>query len=217
VLDWGYGYDVKPDTLEVWNLTSSVQYAERYWECWLDQGAHIGATGGSDSHWLSTAAVQGVGNPTTWVFARDRSEAAILDAIRQEHTTVTRIPPSQGGGPLLLEADKDGDGTFESIAGDSVPPGTQMRVRALGAPGAGLVTVRATGNQTLVDEQPLAPGGQIRFKAPQTSGWVRADLLLAPSDPTQTAPGCDPNGAFISTCAYDYLVAGISSPIYVSG
>ena len=77
-----YGYDVRPDTLEVWNLTSSIQFAETYWECWLERGAHVGATGGSDSHWLSTAAVQGVGNPTTWVFARDRSRDAILEAIR---------------------------------------------------------------------------------------------------------------------------------------
>jgi hypothetical protein len=158
--------------------------------------------------------VQGVGNPTTWVFAQDRTEAGILDAIRHEHTTISRIPPAQGGGPLLLEADKDGDGVFESIAGDTVPPGTQMRVRASGAPGAGLVKVRASGGQTLVDQQPLAPGGELRFNAPATTGWVRADLLLAPSD-TNSAPGCEPNGEFISTCLGDYLVAGISSPIYV--
>src|SRR6185503_1159543 len=178
--DWGYAYDVRPDTLEVWNLTSSIRYAETYWECWLDRGARIGATGGSDSHWLSTAAVQGIGNPTTWVFARDRSRSALLDAIRSGRTTVSRIPPAQGGGPLLLEADRDGDGNFESIAGDTVRPGTQMRVRATGAPGAGLVKVRANGS-TIVHEAPLAPGGEVRFRAPDSPGWVRADLLLAPS------------------------------------
>jgi hypothetical protein len=213
VLDWGYGYDVRPDTLEVWNLSSSIRFAEIYWECWLERGAHVGATGGSDSHWLSTVAAQGVGNPTTWVFARDRSRDAILEAIRQEHTTVSRIPPAQGGGPLLLEADRDGDGNFESIAGDTVPPGTQMRVRGTGLPGGGLVKVRANGS-TLVDEVPLGPGGELRFRAPDQGGWVRADLLLAPSA-SQGAPGCDPNGQFISTCAYDYLVAGITSPIYL--
>jgi hypothetical protein len=148
------------------------------------------------------------------VFARDRTLPAILDAIRQGQTTITRIPPAQGGGPLLLEADKDGDGNFESIAGDTVPPGTQMRVRATGLPGGGLVTVRANG-QAVLDQVPLAPGGELRFRAPDTQGWVRADLLLAPSD-TKDAPGCEPNGEFISTCAYDYLVAGISSPIYLS-
>ena len=62
-LDWQYGYDVRPDTIEVWNVASSIQFAETYWECWLQRGNHIGATGGSDSHWLSTLAVQGVGNP----------------------------------------------------------------------------------------------------------------------------------------------------------
>ena len=88
-----------------------------------------------------------------------------------------------------------------------------MRVPATGAPGAGLVTVRSNGT-TLLDQVPLAPGGTLSFRAPDTPGWVRADLLLAPSD-TQSAPGWDPNGEFISTCAYDYLVAGIGSPIYL--
>jgi predicted metal-dependent phosphoesterase TrpH len=214
VLDWVYGYDVKPDTIEVWNLSSSVQFAERYWECWLAQGAHIGATGGSDSHWISTMAAQGVGNPTTWVFARDRTPAAILEAIEAEHTTIGRIPPGQGGGPLLLEADANGDGTFESIVGDTVPRGSMMRVRATGAPGGGLVTVRANG-QTIVNEAPLGPGGELRFRAPSEKGWVRADLLLAPSA-ANDAPGCEPNGEFISTCIGDYLVGGITSPIYLS-
>ena len=38
VLDWTYGYDVRPDTIEVWNVTNSIQFAEAYWECWLDRG-----------------------------------------------------------------------------------------------------------------------------------------------------------------------------------
>jgi predicted metal-dependent phosphoesterase TrpH len=215
VLDWEYAYDVRPDTIEVWNVTSSIQVAERYWECWLDRGARIGATGGSDSHWLSTVAVQGVGNPTTWVFARDRSREAVLEAIRTGRTTVSRVPPGQGGGPLFLEADANGDGSFESIVGDTVPPGTQMRVRATGLPGAGLVKVRANG-ATIVDEEPLGPGGELRFRAPAAAGWVRADLMTAPGA-SGGAPGCDPNGQAISTCAYDYLMSAVTSPIYVGG
>ena len=89
-----------------------------------------------------------------------------------------------------------------------------MRVRATGLPGTGLVKVRANG-ATLVDQVPLQPGGELRFRAPDSPGWVRADLLLAPSD-VQAAPGCEPNGQVISTCAADYLVAGITSPIYLS-
>jgi hypothetical protein len=75
------------------------------------------------------------------------------------------------------------------------------------------VKVRAN-DQTLVDEVPLSPAGELRFRAPAAPGWVRADLLSAPSD-TKDAPGCEPNGEFISTCAYDYLVAGVTSPIYL--
>ena len=209
-LDWEYGYDVQPDTVEVWNVTSSVQFAETYYECWLGRGAHVGLTGGSDSHWLSTVAVQGVGNPTTWVFARERTRAAILEAIRAGRTTVSRVPPGQGGGPLLLEADRDRDGTFESVAGDTVPPGAPMRVTA---PGAGIVRVRANGG--MLTEQPLAPGGTVLFTAPAQDGWVRASLLLPEAEAAKTVPGCEPNGSPVSTCAYDQTIAALSSPIYV--
>jgi hypothetical protein len=212
-LDWQYGYDVQPDTIEVWNVTSSAQVAERYWECWLERGARVAATGASDSHWLSTVAVQGVGNPTTWVFAADRTREAVLGAIRAGRTTISRVPPGQGGGPFLLEADSDGDGVFESVVGDRVPPGSQMRVRASGQPAAGLVKVRANG-ATLVDEVPLGPDGELRFRAPDEDGWVRATLHLAPGE-SQGAPGCEPNGAPITTCAYDYALAGLTSPIYL--
>ena len=44
-----------------------------WYESWLDRGFHIAATGGSDSHWISTSSLQGVGQPTTWVFASGRS------------------------------------------------------------------------------------------------------------------------------------------------
>ena len=121
-LDWQYGYDVRPDTLEVWNVTSSIQFAETYWECWLARGAHVGATGGSDSHWLSTTAVQGVGNPTTWVFAHDRSRAGVAAALGAGRTTISRLAPAQGGAPLLLQADRDGNGAFESMVGDRCRP-----------------------------------------------------------------------------------------------
>ena len=77
-LDWSTATTCSPDTLEVWNLTSSIQLSPRpTGSAGSTRGAHVGATGGSDSHWLSTVAVQGVGNPTTWVFARDRSRAAV--------------------------------------------------------------------------------------------------------------------------------------------
>jgi hypothetical protein len=144
---------------------------------------------------------------------RDRTKEAIQEAIREGRTTVSRVPPGQGGGPFFLEADADGNGAFEAIAGDRVPPGSAMRVRATGLPATGLVKVRANG-ATLVDEVPLGPDGELRFRAPEQRGWVRADLQLAPGE-SQGAPGCEPNGGAITTCAYDYLMAAITSPIYL--
>ena len=210
VLDWEYGYDVRPDTIEVWNPTSSIQVAEAYWECWLERGERVGATGGSDSHWLSTALVQGVGNPTTWVFARDRTRAGIADALREGRTAISRLAPAQGGAPLLLQADGDGNTAFESNVGDTVSPGARMRVVASGA---GIVRVRANGATLL--ERAVTPGEVVTFDAPAEAGWVRAALLAPEAEAAKQAPGCEPNGAPASTCAYDQLVAGVTSAIYL--
>jgi hypothetical protein len=70
-IHWQYGFDVQPDTIEVWNPSvARSDVSETYWECWLDRGAKVGGTGGSDSHWLSLHAIAGPGQPTTWVHAR---------------------------------------------------------------------------------------------------------------------------------------------------
>ncbi len=80
---WAYAYQVPAETSEVWNLPWYYQppfpaaadndRALRFWQSWLDRGAKVGATGGSDSHWAYTSPAQGVGQPTTWVYAADRS------------------------------------------------------------------------------------------------------------------------------------------------
>jgi hypothetical protein len=224
-LDWAYGFDVVPDTLEVWNIGhfwqppmpsgSSNQDAITYWECWLDRGARVGATGGSDSHWLSISAAQGPGNPTTWVFAADRTKQAILDAIGDGRTSISLLPPVLGELRLHLEADANGDGTFESIVGDEVPPGSKMRVRADGLPGAGLVEVRANGD-TIVKDASLAPGGYVAFDAPDDGGWVRA-TLRGPDLRDERAAACDPLvGDQTTYCRNHIAVLALTSPIYLT-
>ena len=120
----------QPDTVEVWNISrlyqpplpsgSNNDDAVRYWEGWLDRGAKIAATGGSDNHWRSTFAAQGVGQPTTWVFARERTRAGILEGLRAGRTFISHQPPNLGGPRLFLE----GDGT---MVGDEVAPGTPLQ------------------------------------------------------------------------------------------
>ena len=208
-LDWKYGYAVQPDTIEVWNTTTLIQPSQLYYECWLERGARIGITGGSDSH----GAVQNnVGLPTTWVLAQERTPAAILAAIRAGRTTISRAAPAGGGARLLIEADADGDGTFESHVGDTVAPGTPMRVRADRESAAGLVRVRSSGG-TLVDGEPLAPGGELRFAAPAGAGWAYA-MLYAAGGTSAVDPGCRPLDQPISTCSEDLAIAAMTSPIW---
>jgi len=211
-LSWRYGFDVRPDTIEVWNPTSAIVEAERYLDCWLDRGARIGLTGGSDGHWASTQAV-GSGNPTTWVLARERSREGILAALREGRTSISDAPPANGGAPLLLEADADTDGAYEAAVGDAVPAGTPMRVRSGSPTATGVVRVRANG-ATLLEES-LPAGGEVNFEAPATPGWVRA-TLRAPVSESETAPGCEPSEASISLCAYDQSMLGMTSPIYLA-
>jgi hypothetical protein len=169
-INWTYGFDVRPDTIEVWNpsvVRSDV--SETYWECWLDRGERIGGTGGSDSHWLSLHAIAGPGQPTTWVFAPEASAAGVLQGLREGRTSVSGQPPELNGARLMMEAPREG------IIGDSVAPRTKMRVTAPGLQVPAIVCIRANGQQFL--EQELDPGGEVVFRAPREAGWVRAILL----------------------------------------
>jgi hypothetical protein len=224
-LDWGYGLDVVPDVIEVWNIGHFLQPplpssntnddSETFWECFLNAGHRVGATGGSDTHWLTLSLIQGAGTPTTWAFAEDRGRASVLEALRDGRTTISMLPPTYGEMRLLLEADADGDGTYEAVIGDEVPPGSTMRVRADGLPGAGLVEVRANG-ETIVADEPLLPGGAITFNAPQDAGWVRAKLNGFDLRDERTAT-CDPLvGTQTTFCRNALVVLGLTSPIYLA-
>jgi hypothetical protein len=221
---WGYGYDVPVDAVEVWNtnhvlqrpLPASAQNDDAvfWWECWLNRGKHVAATGGGDSHWVSIAAAQGVGNPTTWVFATERSARGVLDAIRHARTSISVQSPLAGATQLLLEADVDRDGVYESVIGDTVPGGTPMRVRALGLPGTAMVEIRANG-RTLLTDTPLLPGGEVDLTAPAAAGWVRASLY-APDGAAQRRQLCDPAvGDRTTLCRYEVGLLAMTSPIYL--
>ncbi|MCW2584636.1 MAG: hypothetical protein JWN55_152 [Frankiales bacterium] len=223
-LHWRYGYDVRVESVEIWNTNHVLQPpapaaaanddAVFFWECMLNKGWHVAATGGGDSHWISVAAAQGIGNPTTWVFATNRSTAGVLEAIRHGRTSISLQTPLAGATQLLLEADADRDGRYESMVGDTVPGGTPMRVRALGTPGAGLVEVRANGT-TLVTDALLAPGGAVTFKAPANRGWVRA-TLYAPDLAARRRTACDAQlGSDTTYCRNEIGALAMTSALYL--
>ena len=212
-LHWRLGFDVRPDAIEVWNATALIPPGELFWECWLQRGVRVPVTAGSDSHGATQPTL---GLPTTWVLAEDRSQAAILEAVRLGRTTLSRLPPGLGGARLLLEADGDRDGTFEATLGDTVKPGTPMRVRADGLTAPALVRVRA-GGETIVADEPLAPGGEVRFAGPAAPTWVRA-VSLQPQWTVVADPFCRPPGSTespIDLCTGDLAITGMTSPLYV--
>jgi Protein of unknown function (DUF3604) len=228
---WEYGYDVPVDTVEVWNLpwyyqppfpaASDNDGALRYWEGWLDRGYRVGATGGSDNHWVSTTAAQGPGQPTTWVFAHDRSERAILAGLRQGHTFVSHEPPAYGGAKAFIEGDADGDGSYESIAGDTVRPGSPLRVRVEGAPGAFLRVVTDGGAQAF-DPVPVASADfTYSFRLPRAATWVSAqvygeDAQQPREDLCNQVAGAD--GADPTTyCKNRIAMLALTSAIYLRG
>jgi len=87
--------------------------ALKFWEAHLTSGKHVAAVGGGDRHFLVMP-----GMPTTYVFATDRSPNGISEAVRRGRTYVTRGPDAC---QVDFTADRDGDGVFETIVGDSIP------------------------------------------------------------------------------------------------
>ncbi|MDQ4004747.1 MAG: CehA/McbA family metallohydrolase, partial [Actinomycetota bacterium] len=185
--DWGYGYELAPDTVETWNISnlwqppmpsgSSNDDAIRYWEGWLDRGFPVGATGGSDNHYRATQALQGPGQPTTHVFARKPTLRGVLDGLAAGRTFISWEPPALGGPLLFLEGDRHGDGDFESMVGDTVPPGSSLRVRVDGAPGAMLRVVTDGGTEAFPPAAVDGASFEHRFTLPAEATWVRAEVV----------------------------------------
>jgi hypothetical protein len=225
---WALGYAVRPDTVEAWNLpwyyqppfpaASDNDRALKYWQGWLDRGYHVGVTGGSDNHWVSTTSLQGAGQPTTWVFVRERSVRGILEGLRDGRTSVSHQPPAYAGQRVFLEADRDSDDRFESMVGDTVPSGSTLRVRATGAVGAYVRVVYDHGAEAFAPVLVTSDPFEHRFKLPRAATWTHAQLY---GEDAQSQRGCGPvvgaDGSEPSTyCSNRIAMLGMSSAIYLN-
>jgi hypothetical protein len=233
---WEYGYDVPVDSVEVWNLpwlyeppfpaASDNDKALRYWEGWLDRGKRVTATGGSDSHWRSTSAAQGPGQPTTWVLAKDRSLKSILAGLRAGHTFVSHEPPTYLGPKLFLDADGDGNGSYESMQGDAVRPGSKLRASVRGALGAQLRIVIDGGKEAFAPVSIGSDDFEQSFTVPRSATWVRAEVYgrdqreqrqsvcttLFGADVTKDSPYCTNRVLMLALTSPVYLRANAAAP-----
>lgn len=157
--------------------------AAQWWENnFLGGARRKGITGGSDNHWRSTTAAQGVGQPTTWVYARDKTAAAVVDGVRAGRTFVSSQPPAFGGARVFIDVAEDWANGKSGV----IPGGV---VRALG-PLAVTIRVENGSGQNL---RLICSGGvvaeanidtplsvQTFYVTLDRGGWVRAELYADP-------------------------------------
>jgi hypothetical protein len=112
-----------------------------FWQGLLARGLHPTAVGGSDNHQgpAPTDARQGIGAPTTVVYARELSERAILEGIKAGHVFVD----VEGSRDRLLEASLEAPGG-RALMGDAA-------------------TLPAGGRATLSLHVKAVPGGRVEW------------------------------------------------------
>ena len=91
---------------------------------------------GSDSHHLEgyQRHYNPPGQPTTWVYAREKTPKAILEALKNGHVTISNTPRTER---FELTADRDGDGNFETLMGENLPLEGEITLRLSVVPIAG--------------------------------------------------------------------------------
>jgi hypothetical protein len=126
---FGFSYDMV-DSIEVWNSAVWPKNANAImiWDDMLSSGRKITGRGGSDSHHgtpdtpeqatKNTVQRQAnyVGTPTTWVFAKDRTLQAVVDALTNGRVAVSENPYAPR---VEFYADLDQDGKMDMMMGDN--------------------------------------------------------------------------------------------------
>lgn len=127
--NFGFSYDLV-ESLEIWNSAIWPKNANSImiWDDMLSSGRMLTGRGGSDSHHgvpdstekasknSYEANFNYVGTPTTWVFAKDRSRAAVIDALDNGKVSVSSNPLAPR---VEFYADIAQNGKFDMMMGDN--------------------------------------------------------------------------------------------------
>ena len=121
---WNYPVSPETDSIEIWNTMYRFPSRNRraghfFWDDLLKSGRRIPCVGGSDTHQLVRwqSKLFGHGNPTTWIYAPERTGEALLDGIRAGHVSISYAPDAPR---LDFSADIDEDGTDDVMMGDNI-------------------------------------------------------------------------------------------------
>ncbi|MEW6169312.1 MAG: CehA/McbA family metallohydrolase [Pseudomonadota bacterium] len=173
------------DLVEMWNRASDVEREIDYVENRWNAGFRFGIAGASDNHFKEFWALGGTpARPATATLVPELSERAVLDSLRAGRTLL--FSRDIASPRAWLDADFDGDGVFETLAGEEVfvPAGTpgRLRVRVEGGLGSRALVYAAPGRSAgPLGDIILAglPGGDEHFidvVTPETPTWYRVEL-----------------------------------------
>ena len=170
-----------------------------FWEARLNEGWRITAIGGSDNHdaTLDPAKAPAVGMPTTVVHAVEKSQAAILAAIRAGHVFID----VSGSRDRLIEVTGEVGGASAEMGDVLVAPaGTTVRVsvHVRGGAGARLSLAGSAAGLVRLEAPALAGDDETRafeLVSDGKPGWLRVDLrgadgrLILLTNPLYLRPG----------------------------
>ena len=207
---WLYGFD-DVDSVEVWNalfkFPSDNGEVLSLWDDLLKGGMRMPGRGGSDCHHQEGIQPLGlnVGTPTTWVYARDRTGDAVVEALDAGRASVSYAPDAER---IELRADADGDGVFETLMGGNVPvPGGEVtfRVDIVGYRPLGLYEVTVVRNgEVLAQLRPTGP--ELTFSdTPEPGGRTYYRGVVRGTTPEAETPPAAP--------LYGGMV-GLTNPVY---
>ena len=178
---WEFGFDHPFDSLEVWNalfvFPNRNDKAVERWESLIQERGRVPIRGGSDCHHQETgeAEVFNLGNPTTWVYARERSAEAVIEALDRGNASISYAPSAER---LELWADADGDGKFELLMGDTietVPEKIDFELRVEGThPGDSYRVLIYKDGALFSDDEVLAPRERLTLTFSDSPGALGA-------------------------------------------
>ncbi len=202
---WEYRSAVDADAVEGWQAPwwFGNYQSLAFWDNLLRQGKRPTLVGGSDKHqgpFHGKLSGYELGTPTTWVYARERSEKSILAGIRAGHVCLSRNPQ----GVRIFYSARAGDraatvGDTLTVAAGQV---VSFRCRVTGAEqGWMLRVVHRHGEAICVPVE--GPEWEHAWQvAASEDDYYRVEVIDRPDEPLDT----DPSGL---------IAFALSNPIYL--
>lgn len=162
--------DFDMDCVEVWNAPMHIDNMTnlKWWHGQLLKGRRVHAVGGSDYH-CDYYVTNLIASPTTYVYAEDKTEEAILAALRAGHSFITNTP---GSTKLFLSCGKAYPGCTVTWK-DGIRAAVRLDKLKKGH------TLRIWNNDTVIFEYKAKRTGEFSksFAVPE-KGFVRAEVVF---------------------------------------